>query len=161
MKIIKLLSILIFILCSSLRISASNFKRYEKLVYSFEGDCYEKKMSIKDKQRFRLLLDKMKPQGVEYDEKRNTIIIICEWITESTSPIRIYYKSSKANNIPFDIESKYYLLLNDDREAFNRYYISASKTFEAYDTVYKIIYTDGKISNTSFMASIYSFRDDT
>ena len=161
MKIIKLLATLILILSSMLSINASNFKRYVKLVYSFDGGYCEKKMSIKDKQRLLLHLDNMKSQGIYYNEKRDTVIIICEWITDSTSPIRVYYKSSKANNIPFNLEKKYWLLLNDDIEEFNKYYFAASKTFEAYDTIYKIIYADGEISKTSFMASIYCFLPDT
>ncbi len=161
MKMVKLLALLISILSISPYITASNYRRYDKLVYSLEGDYRKKKMSVKDKQELRLLLDRMESQCIEYDEKCDTVLIICEWITESTCPINVYYKSSMFNNIPVDIESKYSLLFNDDLDEFNKYYLSASKTFEAYDTIYKIIYENEKISKASFMATLYCFIKDS
>ena len=151
MKTLKLLVL------ASLFLSLFNAFKYDKFVYSFEGDVSKTHMSIKDLRKLRLIINQMQSQGFEFVEKCDTAIIICEYSTDWTEPINIYYKSITVNNIPRYVESKYSLLLNEDMDEFHEYYLSADRSFEGYEIVYKLICSNGKISKISFMAHLSTF----
>ena len=144
-----------------LSLSLFNAFKYDKFVYSFDGEVSKTHMSLKDLRKLRLVINQIQLQGFEFVEKCDTVIIICEYSTDWTEPINIYYKSTTVNNIPCDVERKYSLLFNEDMTEFYKYYLSADRTFEGYDTIYKIIYSDRRISKISFMASLSHFVRDS